>query len=209
MKVKMNGKWSKHRPARGSVVSYRAEGIRLNGSDLADICNMSDRDIAKTIRSLSSRVNRPHSGGVVSNPTGRAPSWPETQFLGTRTGRWSSECPDKSQMPLPNKVEDGGLDESHHLKPGLVDIDFSEIEKRVMAQMGTNPGKQGRFYTAEVQARQEGKTAKLALELWRKTNANLVGFWIHHVIDKALKDRQTRIDEEGCGAAFAALKEWE
>jgi len=39
-----------------------------------------------------------------------------------------------------------------------------------------------------------------------------IGFWLHHAlkaaVDKAMKDTQTQVDEEGCGAAFAALKEW-
>jgi len=202
MKVKINGKWSKHRPVRANTVGYLAEAIRLNGRDLAELCDMSDEGIGKTIRQLSSRVNRFRTGRIVRDP--------EMQFLGTRTGRWASECPDKSQTPRPNKVEVRFVEQP---KSPLVDMDFAEIEKRVMAQTGTDPDKMGgRFYTAEVQARQEGKRAKLALELWRQANANLVGFWLHHAlkaaVDKAMKDIQTQVDEEGCGAAFAALKEW-
>ena len=207
--------------------------MRLNRHDPRELAGLPDKELCARVRQISARANRVklyphqksiletlmggkgfHSGGFVSTPTGRRPSEPEMQFpSGTRTGRWSSTMPQKSQEPRPNKVEVRILDESHYLKPGLVGIDFAEIEKRVMAQMGTDPDKMGgRFYTAEVQARQAGKRAKLALELWRQANANLVGFWLHHAlkaaVDKAMKDIQTQVDEEGCGAAFAALKEW-
>lgn len=184
MKVKIDGKWSKHRPVAGNTVGYRAEGIRLNGSDLADICNMSDRDLAKTIRHLSARVNRFHNGGFVSTPTGRTPIWPTEMQSPSGT---------RSQEPR---------------RSSLVDADFSEIEKRVAAALGIDE-KKLRYASP---ARQERKRAETALELWREANRNLAGFWIEHVLkaalDKAMEDVQTQIDEEGCGAAFAALKEW-
>lgn len=174
MKVKINGKWSKHRkPAPSVVHGFRCENVRLNRHDLRELAGLPDKELCARVRQISARANRvklyPHQKSI--------------------------------------------LDESHYLKPGLVDMDFAEIEKRVMAQTGTDPDKMGgRFSTAEVQARQEGKQAKLALELWRKANRNLVGFWLEHAlkaaVEKAMKDFQTQIDEEGCGAAMAALKEW-
>lgn len=214
MKVKINGKWSKHRKPVPSVMhGYRCENVRLNRHDLRELAGLPDKELCARVRQVSARANRKdsghkgfHSGGFVGTPTGRHAPGPEYMgFGGTRTGRWSSACPDKSQMPRPNKVEVRFLE-----PPKLADIDFSEIEKRVMARMGTDPDKMGGWSrTAEVQARQEGKQAKLALELWRHVNANIVGFWLHHALSAAARDIRTAIDEEGCGAVFAALEGWD
>lgn len=235
MKVKMNGKWSKHRkPAPSVMHGYRCENVRLNRHDLRELARLPDKELCARVRQISARANRHpfepqpyqksiletlmgdkgfHSGGFVSTPTGRHDDF-KSFFLGTReqrTGRWSSEAPMPSMKPRPFEPV---------YKSPMVDIDFSEIEKRVMAQMGTDPsklGKQGRFYTAEVQARQEGKAAKLALEAYRKVSQNIMAVWVHHAaemivkraVEEAVKELQTRIDEEGCGAAFAALRKQE
>lgn len=223
MKVKQNGKW--HRMSVRACKGYKAEKIKLDGDDLKVLADMPNDQLAATVRQLSGRANRAklyphqksiletpmggkgfHSGGIVSTPTGRRPSEPETQFIRPR-GRvvWPGAEPTEVKVSF-EKPPGMGKSES------LVGVDFADIEKRVMAQMGADPGKTGRFFTAEVQARQEREQAKLALDLWRQANADIVWLWLEHAlkaaVKKAMQDVQNKIDEEGCGAAFAATKEW-
>ena len=171
-----------------------------------------------------------HSGGVVrsaelrkgevpvviSTPTGRQPRWPETQFPpGTRTGRWSSKCPDLAEIKAVIPKTSGiGKSES-----ALLDMDFSEIEKRVALHYGIDRAAMDRdaakkTSTAfEMSARQFGKTeAQRVREAYRTAFTPIWQECLDAVVREAIKGildaAQTCIDEEGCGAAMAAIKDW-
>lgn len=168
---------------------------------------------------------------VLSTPTGRRPSWPEMQFIGeTRTGRWSSTMPQKSQMPRTEWPEpEGGfaVDESHHFKhhmpaskggkvggrvtfektaatgkseSAFVGMDFAGIERRVLAQCGVSPG------LMQMSSRRHGKRAAVEVELGVRDMVSRV--FAKVAVDMAINLLQDQIDEEGCGPVFAAMKEW-
>lgn len=222
MKVKQNGKW--HRMSVRACKGYKAEKIKLDGDDLKVLADMPNDQLAATVRQLSGRVNRAklyphqksiletpmdgkgfHSGGIVSTPTGRRPSEPETQFIRPR-GRvvWPVAVPNWVKVSF---EKPSGMGKSW----SLVGADFADIEKRVMAQMAVKPEDMQsvrRFYTVEFQARQHGKTlrhvqAASDAQLRERTRAVL-----KDVVDAAWLSAQNQLDEEGCGAALAAMKEW-
>lgn len=226
MKVKQNGKW--HRMSVRACTGYKAEKIKLDGDDLKVLADMPNDQLAATVRQLSGRVNRVklyphqksiletlmdgkgfHSGGIVSTPTGRRPGWPEMQFIRPK-GRvvWPVAEPNEVKVSF-EKPSGMGKSES------LVGADFADIEKRVMAQMAVTPEDMqrdaespGRFYTAEAQARQHGKTLRHAQAAFDAQLRELTRAVLKAVVDAAWQSVQNQIDEEGCGAAFAAMKEW-
>jgi len=109
-----------------------------------------------------------------------------------------------------------------HLMPcscsSCQNADFADIEKRVMAQLANKTGvaeaMMGR--RAVERGRQSGKSAEAVLELFRKAYQpiwqaamnDLLRRIVSDAVDKAVADLQKRIDEEGCGAAMAAMKGW-
>lgn len=162
---------------------------------------------------------------VMSTQTGRQPSWPEMQFFpGTRTGRWPSKCPARAQEPrgpIPNEIKvtipkTSGIGKS---ESALLGMDFSEIEKRVALHYGIDRATMDRdaakkTSTAfEMSARRFGKTeAQRVREAYRTAFTPIWQECLDAVVREAIKGildaAQTRIDEEGCGAAMAAIKEW-
>jgi len=225
MKIKVDGKWQKNVSVK-NCTGYRAERIKLDDSDLSELAKMRGRDLLATVRQLAGRV-RPHTGGFFDEsnptkgffertPTSRRPDGPEMQYLGpTRSGRWSSACPARSQEPrgpIPNKVE------VKFMESPMLNADFADIEKRVMAQLANKTGvaeaMMGR--RAVERGRQSGKSAEAVLELFRKAYQpiwqaamnDLLRRIVSDAVDKAVADLQKRIDEEGCGAAMAAMKGW-
>lgn len=217
MKIFFDGKWIKNVHVTSAATGFRAKRIRLNESDLADLANMSDRDLVATVRQLSARVNRAapypyqrdimarllgqkgfHTGGFVNNPTGRYRAGPEVQFLpsGTRTGRWSSECPAKSQVP----------------RHGLAELDFSELEKRLYAQMGVD------FETlAGSREKDKAKWFTISPKQFGKSQAqyreNFGAYWsdcarreIQSAMARALEDVKTEDEARGRDPATPARK---
>jgi hypothetical protein len=149
---------------------------------------------------------------VESNPdktltfTGRKPSQPEMLDLpGTRSGRWSSKCPAQSQEPR---------------KSSVVEADFSEIEKRVMFMQPSQTNKTDEKaqqlskkirHAYGLPPRQMGKTIT-------QNNDHLIATWrsvwaatIEAALRRSISDAfypviQDRVDEEGCGAFFNAVR---
>ena len=98
-------------------------------------------------------------------------------------------------------------------------MDFSEIEKRVALHYGIDRAAMDRdaakkTSTAfEMSARQFGKTeAQRVREAYRTAFTPIWQECLDAVVREAIKGildaAQTCIDEEGCGAAMAAIKDW-
>lgn len=83
----------------------------------------------------------------------------------------------------------------------FVGVDFSDIERRVMAAMHV-PDKMVRH--ASVSGRQHSKRATLE----PRVRDALLEAIARVYVQAALEMMQTQIDEEGCGPVFAALKDW-
>lgn len=126
-------------------------------------------------------VPRYHSGGTV---TGRFPKPPEERPLERLARR----------------------DHMTHVTVSVASMDFSEIEKRVMAQLAHKTGIQhalmgGRELT--------GIEAEVVLEAYRRAFGGVLDKWLRTTVEAMWSDLQAQIDEEGCGPLFAALKNWE
>lgn len=91
---------------------------------------------------------------------------------------------------------------------GLAEVDYASIERRVMAQMAaamTYPGMVDRARKAD-EERQGRKALNAAIHLFmlHAIDKQLAYLFAYGAVDAV----QTRIDEEGCGAVFAAAKDW-
>lgn len=168
MKIKINGKWSKHRPVRANTVGYRAEAIRLNDSDLKELSRMSDRDLCANVRRLAGRV-KPERWVIPMPELGKYHSG------GTVSGRFT-----RREIPF------------HEIPKTVVNVDFAEMEKRVMAQLAHKTG--------VAEAMLGPKSTSLDIAAFSRVADALA--------TQIVLNLQDRIDEEGCGAAMAALKEW-
>lgn len=153
-----------------------------------------------------------HSGGFVKGPS--RPLWPdEVPIVASPpsitplspTGR-VSEPPE----PITVLVKSQQIGKSSDLarRAGLMEVDYAEIEKRVMAQMAKNVavpapmlGLRPSPYYEEV----ERYRKVFDLALLHALNKHIAYMLAYAGIEGVT----TRIDEEGCGAFFAAAKQWE
>lgn len=155
--------------------------------------------------------NRAYTGGVISSdergkmmedstpfltPTGRKQAGPEYQHLpGTRSGRF----------PETRKMET------------FVDVDFSEVEKRVMVMQPRQVGKQAAedarnmakkiAHAYGVPAHQMGKTRDRRIDPYREMWSAMIEASLRNAINDAIYPvLQDQIDEEGCGEFFNAVR---
>lgn len=157
-----------------------------------------------------------HSGGVVKRPESFV--WPNEvpvelpvlkELPATPTGRHTE--PPSRMEPIERVVVVPGRQHGKAIRHihGLSEVDYAAIERRVMAQMAAAMAYPGMVDRArkEDEDRQKRHVLDTALNLL-----------MLHALDKqlaylfaygAFEAVQTRIDEEGCGAVFAAAKDWQ
>lgn len=86
----------------------------------------------------------------------------------------------------------------------LAQMDYAKLEARIMAQVADSMGLERIDH--ETFACKEPADFKRIGEVLQDAMTNVTAFWYATV---AVERFFTDIDEEGCGAVFAALKSWE
>lgn len=163
-----------------------------------------------------------HSGGPFKTPTERFfPNSVEVQYVGpTRTGRWSSKMPLRSQEPRgPVEGNPPAKDDpttfifmtpkrhgkTEAARKAMLSADLSDIEKRVMAHLNVSSAELAR----ERLSRQAAVFEQRQKDFNRALN-DMLGSVLRKVISKNITEYmdslQTSSDEEGCGAAWAGMK---
>lgn len=152
-------------------------------------------------------------GGIVEGP--RARSFPNSiEFVSpTRTGRWASSHHIESNPPKKEKDPHAFIfstagrqfGKTEAARKGMLGADLSEIEKRLMAQLGAS--------SAELTRERLSRQAALIEQRQKDFVASMNGFLesimqkvISDSVDRALAKMQDQSDEEGCGSVLAAWK---
>ena len=141
-----------------------------------------------------------HTGGIVKGP-GKS-LWPNEMPVrlspSSATGRFR-EPPEPHRLPGGRTI--------HFIKPqqsgkshALAMMDYAKVERRIFAQMAGIPG-----------AKFDGMDGFDMTESGPKAGElidKIMKVWLSSYVDMLIGGLQTQIDEEGCGAAMAAVKSW-